>query len=130
MPNGTEELYFYGASGQKLGTFRPAAYTSPASLLLQVVDLNLSFGSRTIVSRNARLALDPLRSDRTGGIGYCPYGEEQGAGTPNDRDKFGTYYGMQPRGWICRNNSRARAERDSTWAELLQAFRHDCSRAI
>lgn len=62
IPNGTEELYFYGASGQKLGTFRPAVYTSPVSLLLQVVDLNLSFGSRTIAAIPERLLLYPVRN--------------------------------------------------------------------
>jgi RHS repeat-associated protein len=32
------------------------------------------------------------------GVKYYPYGEEQGAGTANDKDKFGTYYRDQTTG--------------------------------
>jgi RHS repeat-associated protein len=89
MPNGTEELYFYSISGQKLGTYRPFIYQYGISI--STVDTNLYFGSRTIVSRGVTVVPDRLGSNRAGGSRYFPYGEEQQV-TPGDRDKFGTYY--------------------------------------
>jgi hypothetical protein len=85
MPSGTEELYFYGASGQKLGTYKPTSYTSPTSFLILAEDTNLSFGSRTIVSRGVTVVRDRLGSNRVGGVKYYPYGEEEGAGSANDK---------------------------------------------
>ena len=96
MPNGTEEIYFYGASGQKLGTYRASFYQGAGSMT--VVDLNLSFGSRLLVSRSVSVVRDRLGSNRAGGVKYYPYGEEQGAGTANDKEKFGTYYRDQTTG--------------------------------
>ena len=90
MPNGTEEIYFYGASGQKLGTYRTSSYQGAG--FMTVVDLNLSFGSRLLVSRSVSVVRDRLGSNRAGGVKYYPYGEEQGVGTGNDKEKFGTYY--------------------------------------
>src|SRR5260370_13045288 len=87
--DGTEELYFYGISGQKLGTYRPWVYQYGVSIA--TVDTNLYFGSRTIVSRGVVVTLDRLGSNRTGGSRYFPYGEEQQV-TAQDRDKFATYY--------------------------------------
>jgi len=87
--DGTEELYFYGISGQKLGTYRPWVYQYGVSIL--TVDTNLYFGSRMIVSRGVVVTLDRLGSNRTGGSRYFPYGEEQQV-TAQDRDKFATYY--------------------------------------
>jgi len=87
--DGTEELYFYGISGQKLGTYRPWVYQYGVSIA--TVDTNLYFGSRTIVSRGVVVTLDRLGSNRAGGSRYFPYGEEQQV-TAQDRDKFATYY--------------------------------------
>jgi RHS repeat-associated protein len=89
MPDGTEELYFYGITGQKLGTYRPFIYQYGISI--STVDTNLYFGSRTIVSRGVTVVPDRLGSNRAGGSRYFPYGEEQQV-TAQDRDKFATYY--------------------------------------
>ncbi len=85
------ELYFYGISGQMLGTYNVSRtlYTNTLSILTS--DLNVYFGSRTIVSRSGTMARDRLGSSRMGGSKYYPYGEEQVV-TAQDRDKFGTYY--------------------------------------
>ncbi len=89
--NGTVELYFYGISGQKLGTYNVSRtlYTNTLSIL--TLDLNVYFGSRTIVSRSGTMARDRLGSSRMGGSKYYPYGEEQVV-TAQDKDKFATYY--------------------------------------
>src|SRR5262249_42228874 len=76
-PNGSEEFYFYGISGQKLGTYGRGAYPNGSGFLFVAGDVNLYFGSRTIVSNGASVALDRLGSNRTGGSRYFPYGEEQ-----------------------------------------------------
>src|SRR6202023_1251873 len=44
-PDGTEEIYFYGISGQKLGTYVPFIYSN-ASFSISTLDTNLYFGSR------------------------------------------------------------------------------------
>jgi hypothetical protein len=51
-PDGTEELYFYSISAQKLGTYKPVIYQY--GIYFTTVDTNLYFGSRTIVSRELR----------------------------------------------------------------------------
>jgi RHS repeat-associated protein len=91
MPDGTEEIYFYGISGQKLGTYKPFVYSN-ASFTVTAIDTNLYFGSRTIVSRGVTVIPDRLGSNRAGGSRYFPYGEEQPIATAQDRDKFATYY--------------------------------------
>src|SRR5579859_5912443 len=89
-PDGTEELYFYGIGGRKLGTYTPFIY-SGGSFVINNLDTNLYFGSRTIVSRGVTVQPDRLGSNRAGGSRYFPYGEEQQV-TAQDRDKFATYY--------------------------------------
>jgi len=91
MSDGTEELYFYGISGQKLGTYKPFIYNN-GSFAISTIDTNLYFGSRTIVSRGVTVIPDRLGSNRAGGLRYFPYGEEQPTATAQDRDKFATYY--------------------------------------
>ena len=49
--NGTEEFYFYGIGGQKMGTYS-AAPGSNGSFYLVVTDTNLYFGGKMILSRN------------------------------------------------------------------------------
>jgi RHS repeat-associated protein len=90
MSDGTEELYFYGIGGQKLGTYKPFIYNN-GGFTVSVIDTNLYFGSRTIVSRGVTVVPDRLGSNRAGGSRYFPYGEEQQV-TAQDRDKFATYY--------------------------------------
>ena len=89
-PDGSEELYFYGISGQKLATYSTAVAANGDFFMTQL-DTNLYFGSRTIVSRGVTVAPDRLGSNYAGGSRYFPYGEEQQV-TAQDRDKFGTYY--------------------------------------
>jgi RHS repeat-associated protein len=89
-PDGTEELYYYGISGQKLVTITPLVAAN-GDFFLTTVDTNLYFGSRTIVSRGVTVTLDRVGSNRAGGSRYFPYGEEQQV-TAQDRDKFATYY--------------------------------------
>ena len=76
MSDGTEELYFDGISGQKLGTYKPFIYSN-GSLSITATDTNLYFGSRAIVSRGATVIPDRVGSKRAGGSRYFPYGEEQ-----------------------------------------------------
>jgi hypothetical protein len=90
-PNGTVELYYYGIGGQKLGTYNVSTTAVANTLSAMLVDVNVYFGSKTIVSRGAAAVRDRLGSSRTGGSKYFPYGEEQQV-TGQDRDKFGTYY--------------------------------------
>ena len=87
MPDGTEELYFYGISGQKLGTYKPIVFAN-GDFYFVTLDTNLYFGSRTIVSRGNTVTLDRLGSNRA--ARYFPYGEEQVVNA-QDRDKFATY---------------------------------------
>jgi RHS repeat-associated protein len=89
-PDGSEELYFYGISGQKLATYATAVAAN-GDFFISTLDTNLYFGSRTIVSRGVTVALDRLGSNQSGGSHYFPYGEEQQL-TAQDRDKFATYY--------------------------------------
>jgi len=91
MSDGTEELYLYGISGQKLGTYKPFIYTSSFVFSISTIDTNLYFGSRMIVSRGVTVQPDRLGSNRAGGSRFFPYGEEQQV-TAQDRDKFATYY--------------------------------------
>jgi RHS repeat-associated protein len=89
-PDGTEELYYYGISGQKLVTITPLVAAN-GDFFMTTLDTNLYFGSRTIVSRGVTVTLDRVGSNRAGGSRYFPYGEEQQV-TAQDRDKFATYY--------------------------------------
>jgi RHS repeat-associated protein len=89
-PDGTEELYFYGISGQKLVTYAPLVAAN-GDFFMTTLDTSLYFGSRTIISRGVTVALDRTGSNQAGGSRYFPYGEEQQV-TAQDRDKFATYY--------------------------------------
>jgi RHS repeat-associated protein len=74
-----EEVYFYGAQGEKLGRF---GYGSGVFTTLR---RTVYFGSRVLTE-----GLDRLGSWWDQG-GYYPYGEAQNSGF-NDFDKFATYY--------------------------------------
>jgi RHS repeat-associated protein len=88
-PSGTEEFYFYGITGQKLGTYR--AGTGSTGYGMFVGDTNLYFGGKRIRSRNVTVVTDKSGSVRNSGARYFPYGEEEQV-TAQDRDKFATYY--------------------------------------
>ncbi len=98
MPNGTEEFYFYGIAGRKLGTYRAA--TGPNGYGIFVLDTNLYFGSKLLRSKGATVVTDALGSVRASGATtyrYFPYGEEQQV-TAQDKEKFATYYRDQTTG--------------------------------
>jgi len=59
MPDGTEELYFYGISGQKLMTITPLVAAN-GDFFMTTLDTSLYFGSRTIISRGVTVALDRM----------------------------------------------------------------------
>ena len=76
-PSGPEEVYFYGALGEKLGRFY---YGTGVFTTVR----------RTVYFVRLNEGQDRLDSTRNQG-GYYPYGEAQTAGG-NDTDKFATYY--------------------------------------
>jgi RHS repeat-associated protein len=89
--NGSVELYYYGISGQKMGTYNVTTTVVANTLSILAVDVNVYFGSKVIVSRSGPVIKDRLGSSHTGGSKYFPYGEEQQV-TAQDKDKFATYY--------------------------------------
>ena len=66
-PNGSVELYFYGISGQKMGTYNVTTTLFANTLSILAVDVNVYFGSKVIVSRSGPVMRDRLGSSRTGG---------------------------------------------------------------
>jgi len=92
-PNGSEEFYFYGVGGQKLGTYQPAT-DSQFGTRMVLVSTNLYFGGKVIRAQGQAVVTDRLGSVRAGSgpaTRYFPYGEEQQT-TAQDRDNFATYY--------------------------------------
>jgi hypothetical protein len=97
-PNGTEEVYFYGAGGQKLMTY--TLHTTPVSLVGGAE--NVYFGGKLIREQGRAVVHDRLGSvvarstcDDCGNVvklDYLPYGEEMGTATGGDVGKYGTYY--------------------------------------
>jgi RHS repeat-associated protein len=87
----TYEIYFYGATGQKLETYSGSYWSGPPSLL---EGINVYFGGKLLQSKGAWVATDKLGSVRSssslGAINYFPYGEER-TRTANGVEKFGTY---------------------------------------
>jgi RHS repeat-associated protein len=83
----TEEIYFYGVDGRRLGTYKPDA---PGTMVQ--LSTNLYFAGKLIRSQGQTAAVDRLGSLRwSSGTNYYPYGEEVNTTTQN-RDKFATYY--------------------------------------
>jgi len=89
--DGSEEVYFYSVSGQRLGIFE---VYSPYATLLQFrqKETRIYFGGRPVTTRDVNDTTTPAYPDRLGSLGsYFPYGEERTT-TANDKDKFATYY--------------------------------------
>jgi RHS repeat-associated protein len=95
-PNGnpnppTYEIYFYGATGQKLETYSGSYWSGPSSSL---EGINIYFGGKLLQSKGVWVATDRLGSVRANSNGeamsYWPYGEERTT-TANGREKFATY---------------------------------------
>jgi len=93
--DGTEEWTFYGARGERIGTFSLYDPTGMGySFYFQTTETNVWFGGK-LISKMAggyltSVERDRLGSDREAGS-YYPYGEDitsSGSGT----EKFGTYF--------------------------------------
>ena len=94
--NGTDEVYFYGVDGKKLGTYR--TYWDGVQLSHSVLSTNVYFGGKLIQSGGKTVVLDRLGSVRATSTGeqlrYYPYGEDRpgNPSNPTGREKFATYY--------------------------------------
>ncbi len=65
------------------------------------MDTNVTFAGKLVNARGSAVLRDRLGSVRASGGSstmYFPFGEEQGGGMGNDREKFGTYYRDQTTG--------------------------------
>lgn len=96
--DGVEEIYLYGAMGEKLGTYGVASWSfSGGGFVLNFgqMNTNLYFAGKLIQSQGSFVSVDRLGSVRRwGGYAqskYYPYGEEYTT-TQQDREKFATYY--------------------------------------
>jgi len=93
----TGEIYFYGATGQKLETY---SFTIADSLFnSSLLGINVYFGGKLLQSKGIWVATDKSGSVRANAnpavmngeaMNYWPYGEERTT-TANDREKFATY---------------------------------------
>src|SRR6266567_4008587 len=88
------ELYFYGITGQKLGTYTCITYFSDLYCGLSGPQYNVYFKGKLVKSKGVVAVTDRLGSVRGNGNGeamsYYPYGEER-TSTADGREKFGTY---------------------------------------
>jgi RHS repeat-associated protein len=89
-PDGSQEIYFYGLGGQKLGAYIPRV-DAQLGLYLDAGTTNLYFGGKLIRAQGQTVVTDRLGSVRSSGMRYFPYGAEQTV-TGQDKDKFATYY--------------------------------------
>ena len=91
LVDGTQQVTFYGAYGEKLGVFTDANLTCICGIL----QMNVSFAGSLIwqgvpgAGAASAVLLDRLGSNRNGARFY-PYGDEI-TSTANDREKFATY---------------------------------------
>jgi len=82
----SQEAYFYGLGGQKLGTYSLTVVAGP-NLQDANTDVGVYFGSKRIWSNG-----QVFTPERLGSKGkYFPYGEDRGTPLPNDQVKFATY---------------------------------------
>jgi RHS repeat-associated protein len=90
----TCEIYFYGATGQKLETYSCLNNNGTWSSTLE--GINIYFGGKLLQVKGVWVATDKLGSVRANSNGetfaYFPYGEERAnPTTPDGREKFATY---------------------------------------
>ena len=94
--DGTQEIYFCGVGGQKLGTYTPDL-GSNNNFCIVAGSTNLYFGGRMIRAQGQTVMTDRLgsvrRRDDGSSLRYFAYGEEQTA-TGNEKDKFGRTIGI------------------------------------
>jgi RHS repeat-associated protein len=90
----TQEWTFWGARGEKLGTFA-MVYNQHAGNSAHpyqpVLNPTLSFAGRTIWDGGKPLVQDRIGTNRATGARYYPFGDEI-TSTANDATKFGTYH--------------------------------------
>ena len=80
------EFYFYGITGQKVGTYFATVSGTGASMVWGAGASQVFFGSK-LISRSSGAAQEDVR----GSVGsYYPYGEDR-TSTANDTVKFATY---------------------------------------
>jgi RHS repeat-associated protein len=90
---GTEEWTFYGAKGERIGSFglnTSATYYS-GTYYFYATETNVWFAGQLISNANGFVLRDRLGSDRETGAEYYPYGEEI-TSTANGMEKYGTYF--------------------------------------
>jgi RHS repeat-associated protein len=86
------EIYFYGATGQKLETY--SCLTNSSGFYSTLEGINIYFGGKLLQAKGVWVATDRLGSVRANSNGetfsYFPYGEER-TSTADGREKFATY---------------------------------------
>jgi RHS repeat-associated protein len=86
----SQEAYFYGVDGQKLGTYALVFNTSsPVYFSSTNTNLSVYFGGKRVAVNGVAFAQDRLGSNTQGR--YFPYGEDRGTPIANDQVKFATY---------------------------------------
>jgi RHS repeat-associated protein len=94
----TCEVYFYGATGQKLESYSCVWQNGQFGKTLQ--GINTYFGGKMLSEKGVLITTDRLGSVRSNSNGetfsYYPWGEERGAGTADGRTKFAGYYRDMP----------------------------------
>jgi RHS repeat-associated protein len=103
--SGTDEIDFWGATGQKLATYHVT--TTSSAVQFALLTTNVYFGKK-LASKGAAntqngttdcVQLTPVASDRLGSIGkFYPYGQEKPSATQNDTEKFTGYFRDQATG--------------------------------
>ena len=87
------EIYFYGATGQKLETYSCMNNTD-GTFNSTLEGINIYFGGKLLQAKGVWVATDKLGSVRANSNGetfsYFPYGEER-TSTADGREKFATY---------------------------------------
>ena len=90
---GTEEWTFYGAKGERIGSFglnTSATYYS-GTYYFYATETNVWFAGQLISNANGFVLRDRLGTDRETGARYYPYGDEI-TSTANGMEKYGTYF--------------------------------------
>jgi RHS repeat-associated protein len=91
---GSQEVYFYGVDGRRMGTYQLTSFPDPPYTRFVTLGTNLYFAGRLINSDGKWVATDRLGSvvkSESERLRYFPWGEEQVTTTQN-RDKFGAYF--------------------------------------
>jgi RHS repeat-associated protein len=92
---GSGTLYFYGITGQRLGSYQLNDYPPAYGGIIALTPMYIPqyFGKRMLVAMDR---LGSVRNGQNGSMAYFPWGEEElqsnGQTTPNGTDKFATYF--------------------------------------